>query len=58
MIPTVYYVWCTNTPDDNDSWEVHGVYTKEEYAEAHKISLLLDDLFEKVVVISGPLEIN
>lgn len=58
MEQTVYYVWVTNTPDDNDSWDVHGVYAKEEYAEAHKISLLLDDLYEKVVIVPGPLEIK
>ena len=60
MYQTVYYIWAsndeTNTGEDK-GWDCLGVYSREQDAESHKLSLLLSKNYKEVTIVPGPLKI-
>jgi hypothetical protein len=54
MYQNVYYIYVTK---DNEHWDVNGVYSDEESAESHKLSLLMLNTYKEVVIVPGPMKV-
>lgn len=59
MYQNVYYIYVTNSDSDalQKDWDVVGVYSDEEKAESHKLSLLLTHSYKEVVIVPGPMKV-
>jgi hypothetical protein len=55
MSEIVYYIYVTKDSGEDKDWDVLGVYSSQENAESHKLSLTLSNEYKEVVIVPGPM---